>query len=131
MSSTAASFEAVTARAVAYCEAVCHARTEVFEEMCHDRFQMTLIAADGPSYWDKAAFLERVAGRSAFEGDASYGIHDVDVAGDEIARVHLWVDVPPLRFEDHLGFVKHDGDWSLLTKVFRVRERLDAGEQGQ
>jgi hypothetical protein len=33
------------------------------------------------------------------------------MAGGEIARVHLWVDVPPLRYEDHLGFVHVDGAW--------------------
>ena len=46
----------------------------------------------------------------------------VDVAGGEIARVHLWVDVPPRRFEDHLGFVRVDGDWKLITKVFRTMD---------
>jgi hypothetical protein len=51
----------------------------------------------------------------------------MDAAGGEIARVHLWVDVPPLRYEDHLGFVKQDGAWKLLTKVFRTAERLDEG----
>jgi hypothetical protein len=51
---------------------------------------------------------------------ASYEILSIDVAGDEIARVHLWVDVPPVRYEDHLGFVKVDGQWKLLTKVFRT-----------
>jgi hypothetical protein len=35
--------EAVRAQADAYGEAVYYARAEVFEEMCHERFQMTLI----------------------------------------------------------------------------------------
>jgi hypothetical protein len=111
---------AVRAQAEAYGEAVYHARAEIFEDMCHDRFHMTLIGPDGATFWDKAAYLERVRGRSAFPGDPSYEILSVDVAGDEIARVHLWVDVPPVRYEDHLGFVKVDGQWKLLTKVFRT-----------
>ncbi len=122
-----AAYTEVMALAVAYGEAVYYARAEVFEDLCHDRFQMTLVEPDGTTFWDKTSYLERVQGRSAFSGDASYGITGIDVAGDEIARVHLWVDVPPLRYEDHLGFVKEGGSWKLLTKVFRTAAHL--GEQ--
>ena len=111
---------AVRALAEAYGEAVYFARAEVFVEMCHERFQMTLIEKDDATFWDKPAYLERVRGRTAFPGEASYEILSIDVAGDEIARVHLWVDVPPVRYEDHLGFINVDGQWKLLTKVFRT-----------
>ncbi len=112
-------------QAKAYCEAVWYARTEIFEEMCHERFAMNLIDPDGPTYWDKASFIERVRGRSPGEGPASYEVLDIDVMGDQIARVHLWVDIPGTRFEDHLGFVNEDGSWKLLTKVFRTKARLN------
>lgn len=121
----------VLAEAVAYGEAVYYARAEVFEAMCHENFQMTLVAPEGVTVWDKAAYLARVRGRKAFPGAASYGIAAIDVAGGEIARVHCWVDVPPLRYEDHLGFVKVDGRWRLLTKVFRIKARLDGQENGR
>jgi hypothetical protein len=114
-------FDAVRALAVAYCEAIHHARPEVFVEMCHERFLMTAVAPDGGvAFWDKAAYLERVAGRDPFPGAPSYEILGVDMAGGEIARVHLWVDVPPRRYEDHLGFVRTGGAWKLITKVFRT-----------
>lgn len=124
---TPSQIAAVQAQAIAYGEAVYFARADVFEDLCHDRFQMTLVAADGMTFWDKASYLERVRGRTPFDGAASFGIQSIDVAGDEIARVHLWVDVPPLRYEDHLGFVHVDGSWKLLTKVFRTAAHL-AGE---
>jgi hypothetical protein len=124
-------YREVLAEAVAYGEAVYFARADVFEAMCHDNFQMTLVAPDGLTFWDKAAYLARVRGRDAFPGAASFGITAIDVAGDEIARVHCWVDVPPLRYEDHLGFVKVDGRWRLLTKVFRTVTRLDGQENGR
>ncbi len=111
--------------AVAYCEAVYFARAEVFENMCHPRFQMTLVEDGQTTFWDKAAYLERVRGRDAFAAPAGYAILGMDSAGGEIARVHLTVDVPPLRYEDHLGFVRVDGEWKLLTKVFRTAARLD------
>ncbi|MEO1140050.1 MAG: nuclear transport factor 2 family protein [Pseudomonadota bacterium] len=109
--------------AVAYCEAIHFSRPEVFEDMCHEKFLMTAVTGEGGTqFWDKTAYLARVAGRDPFEGDPSYEILNVDVAGDEIARVHLWVDVPPRRFEDHLGFVREGDRWKLITKVFRTMD---------
>jgi hypothetical protein len=109
--------------AVAYCEAIHHSRPDVFVDMCHDRFLMTAVTGSGGAqFWDKPAYLARVAGRKPFPGQPSFGILSVDVAGGETARVHLWVDVPPRRFEDHLGFIKVDGAWRLITKVFRTMD---------
>ena len=113
------------AAALAYCDAVYFAKAEVFEELCHDNFQMTLIENGAATFWDKPAYLERVRGRAPFPAPAQYEILSMDCAGDDIARVHLTVDVPPLRYEDHLGFVHVGGAWKLLTKVFRTAARLD------
>ncbi len=112
------------ATAIAYAEAVWFARAEVFEEMCHARFQMTLIEEGEATFWDKTSYLARVRGRQPFDGPAQYEILGLDEAGGEIARVHLTVDVPPKRYEDHLGFVRVDGSWKLLTKVFRTAAHL-------
>jgi len=118
--------DAIQVLAEAYCDAVHFARADVFADMCHDKFSMTEVSADGSAqFWDKSAYLTRVSGRGAFEGAPDYEIFSIDVAGDEIARVHLTVHVPPLRYEDHLGFVRVDGTWKLLTKVFRTAARLE------
>ncbi|WP_050928107.1 nuclear transport factor 2 family protein [Aestuariivita boseongensis] len=114
--------------ALAYCEAVYFARAEVFEGLCHDKFQMTLVENGETTFWDKASYLERVRGRDPFPAPAQYEILSIDQAGNEMGRVHLTVDVPPLRYEDHLGFVHVDGAWKLLTKVFRTVAHLDEGE---
>ncbi len=110
--------------ALTYCDAVYFARADVFDSLCHDQFQMTLIEDGAATFWNKASYLERVRGRDPFPAPAVYEILGMDSAGDEIARVHLTVDVPPLRYEDHLGFVRVDGTWKLLTKVFRTAARL-------
>ena len=115
--------EAIRAKAVAYCEGLHHADATVFEELCHESYLMTFVAPDGtPRFIDKAGFVARVAGRDAFPGDPSYGIERVDVAGPEIAHVKLWVDVPPRRFEDYLGFFRVGGEWKLITKLFRTKD---------
>ena len=111
--------------ALAYCDAVYFAKAEVFESLCHEKFQMTLIENGEATFWDKPAYLERVRGREPFPPPASFEILGMDMAGGEIARVHLTVDVPPARYEDHLGFVRLGGKWKLLTKVFRTASHLD------
>jgi hypothetical protein len=108
-----------------YCEAVYFARADVFEGLCHERFHMTLIEQGKAQFWDKSAYLDRVRGRAPFPAPARYDILGMDEAGGDIARVHLTVDVPPVRYEDHLGFVHVDGTWKLLTKVFRVAAHLE------
>lgn len=113
------------AAALAYCEAVYFAKAEVFEYLCHEQFQMTLIENGAATFWGKTAYLARVRGRDPFPAPAAYEILSIDQAGGEIARVHLTVDVPPLRYEDHLGFVRVDGAWKLLTKVFRTAAHLE------
>ena len=121
-----ADLDTVRALAETYCDAVYKAKADVFQDMCHDAFQMTEITPDGgANFWTKATYLERVSGREAFPGAPSFEILSVDVAGGEIARAHLWVDVPPRRYEDHLGFVRVDGTWKLMTKVFRTLSVAD------
>ncbi|WP_299042567.1 nuclear transport factor 2 family protein [uncultured Tateyamaria sp.] len=113
------------AAALAYCDAVYFAKADVFEVLCHEKFQMTHIENDAATFWDKAAYLDRVRGRDPFPAPAKYNMLSIDEAGGDIARVHLTVDVPPLRYEDHLGFVHVGGAWKLLTKVFRTAAHLD------
>ena len=125
--SAPASAPAVLALAEAYCAAIHHARPEVFAAMCHERFVMAEVTEAGAErFWDKAGYMARVAARAPFPGEPSWGLMALDVAGGQMARVHLWVDVPPRRYEDHLGFVREGGDWKLLTKTFRTLSGPDA-----
>lgn len=121
MSGAPDDFDAIRTLAIAYSDAIHNAKPEVFEDMCHDNFSMTSVAPDGSAeFWGKAEYLTRVGGRDPFPGEPSFGIYDIDIAAGEMARVHLWVDVPPRRFEDHLGFVRVGGAWKLMTKIFRT-----------
>lgn len=121
MDAIPSSEDIVRGLAIAYCEAIHTSSADVFVDMLHENFLMTAVTGSGGAvFWDKPGYLARVGGRDPAAGAPSYEVLSVDVAGDEIARVHLWVDVPPRRFEDHLGFVCVDGDWKLMTKVFRT-----------
>jgi hypothetical protein len=123
--SGAGTIDALRDLAVAYCEAIHFARPQVFEAMCHEKFLMTAVTGSGGAmFWEKQAYLARVASREPFPGAPSFEILGLDASGD-IGRVHLRVDVPPRRFEDHLGFVRVDGAWRLITKVFRTASGPD------
>ena len=32
----------------------------------------------------------------------------------------VWVDIPPRRYTDYLGFIQSAGQWLLITKLTRV-----------
>jgi len=118
---TMTSDAAVRAAAVTYCEALHGARADLLDALCHERFIMTCLGADGASVtMERAAFLTRVGGRTALDGAPDYEILSLDVEGDEIAQVKLSVSVPPRRYVDYLGFIRVGDDWRLTTKLFRT-----------
>lgn len=111
---------AVLAAAEAYCLALHRGEADVLEALCHERYFMTSVQPDGQQvYFDKTQFVARARARAPFEGEPSFEILSVDVE-PEMAQVKLWVDMPPRRFCDHLGFVPIDGEWKLITKLFRT-----------
>ncbi|MEM8792086.1 MAG: nuclear transport factor 2 family protein [Pseudomonadota bacterium] len=110
----------IRAAAVAYCEALHNADADLLEELCHERYFMTSVQPSGETlFFDKQAFVARARERDPFEGAPSYEILSVDVE-PEMAHVKLWVDLPPRRFCDYLGFYRVDGQWKLITKLFRT-----------
>ena len=113
----------VRAAAVSYCEGIHSSDVEMFRGMLHEKFLMTAIAGSGaPVFWDKAGYLERVGGRDPLAGAPDYEIISIDIAGDVMAHVKLQVRVPPRLFEDYLGFFRVDGEWKLITKLFRTAD---------
>lgn len=112
----------IRAAAETYCVGLHEATHETFEELCHDRFFMTSVQPDGRQLFiDKAAFVDRIRNREQTAGAPSFEILSIDVEPD-MAHVKLWVDVPPRRFCDYLGFFKVGDDWKLVTKLFRTAD---------
>lgn len=111
----------IRALAELYCRALHDSDYEAFERLCHDRYSMSSAGTgEGPVFFDKAAFVDRVKNRPAFSGEPSFEIFSIDIEGDEMASVKLRVDLPPRRFHDYLGFFRVDGEWKLITKLFRT-----------
>ncbi len=113
----------VRAAAEAYARALHAGDGAALEALCHERFTMHWVEADGAARMlDRTAFVARVAAREALPGAPDLQIHAVDLAGPEIAHVKLSVAAPPRRFIDYLGFFRTEARWRLVTKLFRVAE---------
>jgi hypothetical protein len=111
----------IRAMAELYCQALHHSDVAAFEAMLDERFFMTTAGmGEGPAFFDRTTFIERVRNRPPFNGLPAYEIFDIDIEGNEMAHVKLSVDMPPRRFHDYLGFFRVGGEWKLVTKLFRT-----------
>ena len=111
---------AVRAAAEGYCVALHTADADFLESLCHERFFMTSVQPTGLQlFFDKTSFVDRARSRDAFAGEPSFEVLAVDVE-PEMAHVKLWVDMPPRRYCDYLGFMPVGGEWKLVTKLFRT-----------
>ncbi|MGC0222508.1 nuclear transport factor 2 family protein [Pseudooceanicola nitratireducens] len=106
-----------------YCHALHNGDGAAVEALCHDTFLMQWVGQDGgPRCIDKAAFVARIGGRDAFPGAPRFDVTWVDTAGEGLAQVKLDVTVPPRVYTDQLGFLFVNGEWRLMTKLFRVAD---------
>jgi len=114
--------ERIRERTAAYAKALHDADSAALAEIFHPRANLYASQEGGLVEWPREHFLERVGSRAPLEGEPSFGIEIVDVAGPEMAAVKLWVDVPPRRFTDYLEFLMIDGEWRVIAKIFRVAD---------
>ncbi len=112
----------VEALAVAYCVALHEGDAARLAEIFHPR--ANLYASQGGKLIENSreVFLERSRKRGKLPGAPNYAIHAVRAEGPEMAHVTLSVALPPRRFTDYLNFLKLDGRWVVISKVFRVAE---------
>ena len=111
---------AVRAAAEGYCVALHTADADFLENLCHDRFAMASVQPTGAQFFfDKQQFVDRARARDAFEGEPSFEILSIDIE-PEMAMVKLWVDMPPRRYCDYLGFMPVNGEWKLINKLYRT-----------
>ncbi|MEL6478051.1 MAG: nuclear transport factor 2 family protein [Pseudomonadota bacterium] len=112
----------IRAAASDYCVAGIKADIPVLERIFHEGSHL-YASQDGKLIeWPRQAFLDRVAGRGAVEGEPEFEILSVHFAGPEMAHVHLNMTIPPRVFTDYLNFLRIDGEWRVIAKIFRVAD---------
>lgn len=111
---------AVREAAEAYCRALHDADTGALGRLFHENSHLYLAQEGVLTDWPRQTFLDRVGSRQPGGGAPDFEIESVDVAGPEMACVRLSVGVPPRRYRDYLNFLKIDGEWRVIAKLFRV-----------
>ena len=111
---------AVRGAAEAYCRALHRCDAQALARIFHESAHLYLSEKGALTDWPRQHFLDRVAGREPGEGEPDFEIEAIDIAGPEMAWVRLSVSVPGRRFRDYLNFLRLDGEWRVIAKVFRV-----------
>ncbi|MGF1501504.1 MAG: nuclear transport factor 2 family protein [Paracoccaceae bacterium] len=112
----------VAAQARAYADALHRADTAALEAIFHPSSHLYASQDGALIEWPRAHFLARVGSRAPLDGATDVQIEAVHVAGPEMAHVTLSVAVPPRRYTDYLDFLKLDGEWRIIAKIFRVAD---------
>lgn len=113
---------AVRGAAEAYCRALHACDTGTLARLFHEDAHLYLAQGGVLTNWPRQVFLDRVGSRQAPVGEPDFEIESIDVAGPEMALVRLSVGVPPRRFRDYLNFLLIDGEWRVISKVFRLAD---------
>ncbi|MEM1345603.1 MAG: nuclear transport factor 2 family protein [Pseudomonadota bacterium] len=120
-------YAAVQQAAEHYCRALHERDLDTLKALFHESAHLYTVGADGALIdWPRQHFLDRVSARAPaeapFDPQTHCTIESVDVAGPEMAQVKLSVAVAPRRYTDYLNFLKIDGAWRVIAKVFRTAE---------
>ena len=111
---------AIRAAAEGYCIALHNSDADFLADLCHERFFMTSVQPSGAQmFFDKTQLVDRCRARAPFAGEPAFEILSIDIE-PEMAMVKLWVDMEPRRYCDYLGFFKIEGEWKLVTKLYRT-----------
>ena len=123
MNARASDITAVTEAAEAYARALHAGDTASLRRLFHEASHLYGVAADGCAIdWPRETFLDRVAARPAGTGAAEYTIEQVDIAGPEMAWTRLTVRAGERLFRDYLNWLRLDGEWRVIAKIFRVED---------
>ena len=125
LAASAGEVPALLALVQTYLDGLYFADAERLASVFHPRARYFSTAEGRLKELDMPAYFELVRGRvpGARTGQPRYDrLLSVDVAGPHTAMVKLECALPPRHFTDYLGLVKEEGRWSIISKVFEVRE---------
>ena len=123
MDASASGIAGVRDAAARYCRALHVSDTDTLRALFHEASHLYGVAEDGSAIdWPREAFLERVGARAPGTGAAEYEIEQVDMAGPEMAWTRLTVRAGDRLFRDYLNWLRLDGEWRVIAKIFRVEQ---------
>jgi hypothetical protein len=104
-----------------YFDALHHSDAALLGRLFHQDSNLYSGGPDGLSAMPIADYLARVAARPA-PADAGHAregkVLILDISGPATAFAKVSCAVAPMRFVDYLNFVKVDGAWRIIAKIY-------------
>lgn len=120
-----ADFSAVAAVIATYFDGLYHSDTKLLAQVFHPKAQYVCVTDGTLLYRDMAEYFPVVDARPS---PASRGelrrdeIVSIEFAGAVTARAVLHCAIGPRFFTDYLTFIRLDGRWQVISKVFHYAE---------
>ncbi len=120
-----ADFSAVAAVIATYFDGLYHSDTKLLAQVFHPKAQYVCVTDGTLLYRDMAEYFPVVDARPS---PASRGelrrdeIVSIEFAGAVTARAVLHCAIGPRFFTDYLTFIRLDGRWQVISKVFHYVE---------
>ena len=120
-----ADFSAVAAVIAPYFDGLYHSDTKLLAQVFHPKAQYVCVTDGTLLYRDMAEYFPVVDARPS---PASRGelrrdeIVSIEFAGAVTARAVLHCAIGPRFFTDYLTFIRLDGQWQVISKVFHYVE---------
>ena len=120
-----ADFSAVAAVMATYFDGLYHSDTKLLAQVFHPKAQYVCVTDGTLLYRDMAEYFPVVDARPS---PASRGelrrdeIVSIEFAGAVTARAVLHCAIGPRFFTDYLTFIRLDGRWQVISKVFHYVE---------
>jgi len=109
-----------------YFDALYHCDTELLERVFHEKAvyatadETPLLHRTMAEYVPVVAKRESPASRGEARRDA---IDEIQLAGDNTAFARVRCSIGTKDFTDFLTFVREDGNWKIMAKIFQIKPR--------
>ncbi|GIX14863.1 MAG: hypothetical protein KatS3mg118_2822 [Paracoccaceae bacterium] len=119
--SAAGDMDALRASVDAYVEGLRRSDVALLSEVFLPQARLSAVAAGSVLDIPLPAWLDRVRARPDFAArgiDCPHEIHQIDLGSPATGFARLTTTVPPARFLDYLSFLRIDGRWRIIAKVY-------------
>ncbi|GJL91315.1 nuclear transport factor 2 family protein [Hyphococcus sp.] len=114
-------FAEITSALKRYYDGLYHCDTQVLQSVFHPDAHYHTSSGGAHLHYDMPAYMRVIADRTppARSGDVyAYEIESIRFAGGDTALAVLTCEMMGKRFTDFLSFIRDDGEWRIIAKVF-------------
>ncbi len=104
-----------------YYDGLYHCNVDLLESVFHRDAHYHTTSGGAHLHYDMPSYMDIISKRTppAKSGDAyGYDIESIRFAGGDTALAVLRCEMVGKRFTDFLSFIRDDGEWRIIAKVF-------------